>query len=187
MIKWNNLTLTWAHLPLFGTLLLPNHSLNTCDIDNINVHHHAKWVWWSYSYSNSSWDMNYSLVTDRQKIVHMSPQCNCTGGLQKGTWSPDHKEQWNCKKKEFGRQIECRKKCAYSHLSRKNRYLILPNRGTGRISKVTSNIMGRKLGFWAFQRWFRIGNRTIIKETVCIFEIYDRFGFPQTMGGGRPY
>ena len=61
-------------------------------------------------------------------------------------------------------------------------YRILPNKGAGRVSKATSNIMGRKLRFWAFQRWFRIENRTIIKETVYIFETSDRFGFPQTMG-----
>ncbi len=61
-------------------------------------------------------------------------------------------------------------------------YRILSNKGAGRFSKVTSDIVARKLGFWAFQRWFLIENRTIIKETVHGLDIYDRFGFPQTMG-----
>ncbi len=61
-------------------------------------------------------------------------------------------------------------------------YRILPNKGAGRFSKVPSDIVVRKLRFWAFQQWFRIENRTIIKETVCVLDIYDRFGFPQTMG-----
>ena len=37
--------------------------------------------------------------------------------------------------------------------------------------------------FLAFQRWFRIENRTIIKETTSILAIYDGFGFLQTIGG----
>ena len=62
-------------------------------------------------------------------------------------------------------------------------YRILPNKGAGRVSKVTSDIVSKKLSFCAFQRWFRIENRTIIKETVRILVIYDRFAFPQTMEG----
>ncbi len=37
--------------------------------------------------------------------------------------------------------------------------------------------------FPAFQRWFRIENRTIIKETTSILAICDGFGFLQTIGG----
>ncbi len=61
-------------------------------------------------------------------------------------------------------------------------YRILPNKGAGRVSKVTSGIGRRKLRFWAFQWWFWVENRTIIKETVCILDIYDKIGFIQTMG-----
>ncbi len=56
-------------------------------------------------------------------------------------------------------------------------YRILPNKATGRISKVASDIMGRKLRFWALQWWFRIENRTIIKDTAYILNIYDWIGF----------
>ncbi len=61
-------------------------------------------------------------------------------------------------------------------------YRILPNKGAGHISKVTSDIVERKLRFWAFQHWFRIENWTIIKENVFILDIYDRTAFLQTKG-----
>ncbi len=61
-------------------------------------------------------------------------------------------------------------------------YHILPNKGAGRVSKVTFDIVGYKLRFQAFQWWFRIENRTIIKETMCILDIYGRIGLLQTMG-----
>ncbi len=50
-------------------------------------------------------------------------------------------------------------------------YRILPNKGAGRVSKVTPDTVERKPRFWAFQRWFRIENRTIIKENVFILDI----------------
>ncbi len=63
-----------------------------------------------------------------------------------------------------------------------NYYHILPIKSAGRVSKVTSDSMERKLRFWALQQWFRIANRTIIKETACILNIYDRISFLYTMG-----
>ena len=60
-------------------------------------------------------------------------------------------------------------------------YCILPNKGAGRVSKVRSGIGRKKLRFWAFQRWFQIENRTIIKVTACILDIYDKIGFIQTV------
>ncbi len=45
-------------------------------------------------------------------------------------------------------------------------YRILPNKGAGRSNKTISNSLEGKLTFSAFQRWFRIENRTIIKETT---------------------
>ena len=43
-----------------------------------------------------------------------------------------------------------------------------PNKGAVLSSKFISDCPDRKLTFWAFQRWFRIDNRTIIKETESI-------------------
>ncbi len=37
--------------------------------------------------------------------------------------------------------------------------------------------------FWAFQWWFRIENRSIIKEVTKTFVIFGTFCFCQTMGG----
>ena len=62
-------------------------------------------------------------------------------------------------------------------------YRILPNKGAGCVSKVLSDIVERKLRLWAFQRWFRIENRTFIKENVFILDISDRTAFLQTIGG----
>ncbi len=59
------------------------------------------------------------------------------------------------------------------------KYHNLPNKGAGRSSKVGSDSVGKKLRFSAFQRWFRIENRTIIKETVSILAIYDSIGPPK--------
>ena len=56
-------------------------------------------------------------------------------------------------------------------------YRILPNKGTRGVSKAASGILRRKLRFRAFQRRFRIENRTIVKETAHILNIYDRIGF----------
>ncbi len=62
-------------------------------------------------------------------------------------------------------------------------YRILPNKGAGRSSKVISIHIGTKLSFLAFQRWFRIENRTIIKEIMVILVIFGNVVFLQTMGG----
>ncbi len=61
-------------------------------------------------------------------------------------------------------------------------YRNLPNMGAGRSYKVRSDRLRQKLMVLAFQRWFGIENRTIIKETTSILAIYDGFGFLQTMG-----
>ena len=62
------------------------------------------------------------------------------------------------------------------------RYRNLPNNGAGRSSKVRSDSSSKKLRFLAFQWWFQIENRTIIKDTMLILAIYDRVGFLQTKG-----
>ena len=59
-------------------------------------------------------------------------------------------------------------------------YRILPNKGAGRSRKVRSDRLREKLTFLAFQRWFRIENRTVIKETRPNLGIYDSIGFLQT-------
>ena len=61
-------------------------------------------------------------------------------------------------------------------------YRNLPNEGTGRSSKVRSDKLSQKLRSSAFQRWFQIENRTIIKETMPILAIYDSIGFLKTKG-----
>ncbi len=61
-------------------------------------------------------------------------------------------------------------------------YRNLPNKGAGRSSKVKSDRLVKRLRFSAFQRWFRIENRTIIKETMSILAIYDSIGILQTRG-----
>ncbi len=43
--------------------------------------------------------------------------------------------------------------------------------------------MTEMLRFWAFQQWFRIENRTIIKDFGAILLIFVSFGLPQTIGG----
>ncbi len=63
-------------------------------------------------------------------------------------------------------------------------YRNLPNKGTGRYSKLRSDRLRRKLGFSAFQRWFRIENRTMIKENVGILAVYDSIGFLHLIRGG---
>ncbi len=62
------------------------------DLDTITVDHHTKF---GDPISNGSWDMNFcpvtfclvwilvKLQTDRQKAMHMSPPCICTGVLKK--------------------------------------------------------------------------------------------------------
>ena len=76
----------------------------------------------------------------------------------------------------------------YSFKSLKDQYHIwltyrnLPNKGALRSSKVRSDRVGRKLRSPAFQRWFRIENWTIIKETMSILAICYSTGFLQTMG-----
>ncbi len=62
-------------------------------------------------------------------------------------------------------------------------YRILPNKGAGRSTKVTSIHIGTNVSLLAFQRWFRIENRTIIKETTVILLIFGNVVFLQTMGG----
>ncbi len=47
-------------------------------------------------------------------------------------------------------------------------YRKLPNNGAGRSRQVRSDRLREKLRFSAFQRWFRIENWTIIKETMPI-------------------
>ncbi len=128
--QWSNLTLLWAHLPLFGILIWPwpmwpltlthvTFDLDICDLckflenyvwfftlwpwpmtltftpnlDTICIHRHTKL---GEARSNGSWDMNYYPVTfclvwilvksrtSRQKAMHMSPPCICTGVLKKG-------------------------------------------------------------------------------------------------------
>ena len=62
-------------------------------------------------------------------------------------------------------------------------YHILPNKGTGRSSKVKSDSVETKLTFQTFKWRFRIENRTIIKEIVLTLVSYDSTGFLQTTGG----
>ena len=59
----------------------------------------------------------------------------------------------------------------------------MPNKGAGRDSNVESDIMKSKLRFQAFQRWFQIENRSIIKEIGPILVTLDSSGGPQTIGG----
>ena len=54
------------------------------------------------------------------------------------------------------------------------------NKGTRRSSKVISNHLWTKLTFLAFKRWFRIENRTDIKETMAILVISVTVAFLQT-------
>ncbi len=61
-------------------------------------------------------------------------------------------------------------------------YRNLPNKGAGRSNKGSSDRLKRKLRFPAFQRWFRIENRTIIKEAMSILAIYGSIGLLQTKG-----
>ncbi len=62
-------------------------------------------------------------------------------------------------------------------------YRIPPTKSAGRSSKVTSYTLWRKLGFSAFQRWFRIENRTIIKEITRYVNFgHDSIGFLKTKG-----
>ena len=62
-------------------------------------------------------------------------------------------------------------------------YRILPNKGAWRSTNVISDSLDTKLKFQAFQRWFRIENRTIINEFVLILVSYDRTWSLQTVGG----
>ncbi len=55
-------------------------------------------------------------------------------------------------------------------------YHILPNKGAGHSGKVASDSLKSMLGFQAFQRWFWIENRTIIKGNVLILVSYDKNG-----------
>ena len=66
------------------------------------------------------------------------------------------------------------------------RYRNLPNRGAGRDSKVKSDTMEYKLWFWAFQRWFRIENWSIIKGNTPILVPLYNIGSPKLWGGGAP-
>ncbi len=75
--------------------------------------------------------------------------------------------------------------CLTDLLIGKSMYRNMPNKGAGCSNKVKSDGLYKKLRFSAFQRWFRIENRTIIKETMSILAIYDSIGFLQTRG--RPY
>ena len=59
-------------------------------------------------------------------------------------------------------------------------YRNLPNKGAGRSSKAICNNLGTKLTFLAFQCWFRIENRTNIKETMAILVISSSVVFRQT-------
>ena len=49
-------------------------------------------------------------------------------------------------------------------------------------SKVKSDTMEYKLRFWAFQCWFQIENRSIIKEDMPILVTHTQYWVPQTMG-----
>ncbi len=74
---------------------------------------------------------------------------------------------------EFNWRV-CEHKMTYyliSHYAYRN----LPNRGAGRESKT-------KLGFWAFQRWFRIENRSNIKEIKPILVPQQNIGSPKLRG-----
>ena len=87
IIKWSNLTLLSAHLPLFGILIWP------CPLWALTLTHVAFDL---QPKSNSSRDMNFYLVNfyllhyflvtdrqmDRQKAMHKSPPCISTGGLK---------------------------------------------------------------------------------------------------------
>ncbi len=92
LYEWSNLTFSWAHLPLFGTLVWP-------------------WPTWPLTLTHVTFDlevngsrdinfylvisgpMHYFLVTDRQtdrrKAMHKSPPCMSTGGLKKGSILPN--------------------------------------------------------------------------------------------------
>ena len=61
-------------------------------------------------------------------------------------------------------------------------YRNLPNRGARRYSKFKSDTMDQKLRFWAVQRWFRIENRSIIKEIKPILVPQDNIGSPKLWG-----
>ncbi len=63
--------------------------------------------------------------------------------------------------------------CSFVKFSDRNTYHVLPNKGTGRSSKVISNHEGTitRLSFVAFQRWFRIEKWTIMKETTVVLVI----------------
>ena len=70
---------------------------------------------------------------------------------------------------------ECLENRNYWKSDRKNRnlpnsgYSNLPNKGARRSSKDRSDRLREKLRFSAFKLWFRIENRTIIKETMSIY------------------
>ncbi len=65
----------------------------------------------------------------------------------------------------------------------KRTYRIVPNKGAGRSSKARPDVITLMLMFWAFQRWFQIENRTIIKDFGTILVIFVSQGLPQTIGG----
>ncbi len=61
-------------------------------------------------------------------------------------------------------------------------YRNLLDKGARHSSKVRSDRLRRRLRFSAFQRWFRIENRTTIKETMWILAIYNRIWFLHIKG-----
>ena len=56
--------------------------------------------------------------------------------------------------------------------------------GRRRSDKLKYDNIELKLSFLAFQCWFRIENRTIIKGVIGTFVIFGPLCFGQTMGGG---
>ncbi len=58
----------------------------------------------------------------------------------------------------------------------------MPNICAGRDGIINYDTMEYKLRFWAFQRWFRIENRSIIKENSPILVPHYNIGSPKLWG-----
>ncbi len=80
---------------------------------------------------------------------------------------------------DFGSRVSISSKRRREYLI----YRILPNKGAGCCSKVTSGGLDTMLRFEASQRWLRIENRTIINKTVSILLSYNKTGSLQIIGG----
>ncbi len=86
--KWSNSTLSWAHLPLFGTLLWPWPRWPlTFNLVRIASTHgrcsNTLFFFPSELFPSYFWPNDRKM--DRQKAVYKSPLCISTGGLKKLT------------------------------------------------------------------------------------------------------